>query len=92
MSLFGRSKHHLECIAADFMPFEQQLHIIVADADMNLQVLQFDPDSTSIAALSPYMLTMHLQTQNLKLVHVCSINPLSIRDTSRLQRISSHPL
>ncbi|KAJ4372482.1 mRNA cleavage and polyadenylation factor subunit [Neocucurbitaria cava] len=45
MALFGRSKHHLECMAVDFMPFEQQLHIIVADADMNLQVLQFDPDN-----------------------------------------------
>ncbi|KAH8725302.1 CPSF A subunit region-domain-containing protein [Phaeosphaeriaceae sp. PMI808] len=44
MMLFGRSKHHLECIDAEFLPFEQQLHIIVADADMNLQVLQFDPD------------------------------------------------
>ncbi|KAH6094447.1 cleavage factor two protein CFT1 [Parastagonospora nodorum] len=44
MMLFGRSKHHLECITADFLPFEEQLHIIVADADMNLQVLQFDPD------------------------------------------------
>ena len=47
MSLFARSKHHLETIAVDFLPFEQQLHLVVADADMNLQVLQFDPDSTS---------------------------------------------
>jgi cleavage and polyadenylation specificity factor subunit 1 len=47
MMLFGRSKHHLECMTADFLPFEEQLHIIVADADMNLQVLQFDPDRTS---------------------------------------------
>jgi hypothetical protein len=46
MMLFGRSRHLLEVLAADFMPFEKQLHIIVADADMNLQVLQFDPDST----------------------------------------------
>ncbi|KAH7076539.1 protein CFT1 [Paraphoma chrysanthemicola] len=44
MLLFGRSKHHLECITTDFLPFDQTLHIIVADADMNLQVLQFDPD------------------------------------------------
>jgi cleavage and polyadenylation specificity factor subunit 1 len=46
MMLFGRSRHLLEVLAADFMPFEKQLHIIVTDADMNLQVLQFDPDST----------------------------------------------
>lgn len=45
---FGRSKHRLECITADFLPFEQQLHIVVADADMNLQILQFDPDRKSI--------------------------------------------
>jgi cleavage and polyadenylation specificity factor subunit 1 len=45
MMLFGRSKHHLECIATDFLPFDEQLHIVVADADMNLQVLQFDPES-----------------------------------------------
>lgn len=47
MSLFARSKHSLEAIAVDFIPFEEQLHLLVADADMNLQVLQFDPDSTS---------------------------------------------
>ncbi|KAI4613398.1 mRNA cleavage and polyadenylation factor subunit [Alternaria ethzedia] len=45
MSLFSRSKHNLETIAVDFLPFDQQLHLIVADADMNLQVLQFDPDN-----------------------------------------------
>jgi cleavage and polyadenylation specificity factor subunit 1 len=45
MMLFGRSKHHLECITTDFLPFDEQLHIVVADADMNLQVLQFDPES-----------------------------------------------
>jgi hypothetical protein len=45
MSLFSRSKNNLEAIALDFLPFESSLHIVVADADMNLQVLQFDPDS-----------------------------------------------
>ena len=45
MSLFARSKHSLETVAVDFLPFEEQLHLVVADADMNLQVLQFDPDS-----------------------------------------------
>lgn len=43
--LFGRSKNHLEVLAGDFLPFEKQLHMVIADADMNLQVLQFDPDS-----------------------------------------------
>jgi hypothetical protein len=56
MMLFGRSRHLLEVLAADFMPFEKQLHIIVADADMNLQVLQFDPDSESCLPLSNALL------------------------------------
>lgn len=47
MMLFGRSKHYLESIATEFLPFDDQLHIIVADADMNLQVLQYDPESAS---------------------------------------------
>jgi hypothetical protein len=37
----------MEVITAEFLPFEKQLHMIVADADMNLQVLQFDPESLS---------------------------------------------
>ncbi|KAF2281188.1 uncharacterized protein EI97DRAFT_389622 [Westerdykella ornata] len=45
MMLFGRSRNRLEVLAAEFLPFEKQLHIIVADADMNLQVLQFDPEN-----------------------------------------------
>lgn len=51
MLLFGRSKNHLECITAEFLPFEEQLHIVVADADMNLQILQFDPDRKSQSSL-----------------------------------------
>ncbi|KAL1794582.1 hypothetical protein ACET3X_006398 [Alternaria dauci] len=45
MSLFARSKHNLEAMAVDFLPFDEQLHLVVADADMNLQLLQFDPDN-----------------------------------------------
>ncbi|KAH9873554.1 mRNA cleavage and polyadenylation factor subunit [Plenodomus lingam] len=45
MSLFGRSKHNLEAMAVEFLPFNGELHIIVADADMNIQVLQFDPEN-----------------------------------------------
>lgn len=45
MMLFGRSKHQLECIATEFLPSDEQLHIVVADADMNLQILQYDPES-----------------------------------------------
>lgn len=45
MMIFGRSKNNLEVLAGEFLPFEKQLFIIIADADMNLQILQYDPDS-----------------------------------------------
>ncbi|KAF2001233.1 hypothetical protein P154DRAFT_619566 [Amniculicola lignicola CBS 123094] len=45
MMLFGRSKTQMEVMTAEFLPFEKQLHMIVADGDMNLQVLQFDPEN-----------------------------------------------
>ncbi|KAF1959333.1 protein CFT1 [Byssothecium circinans] len=50
MMLFGRSKDNLELLAGEFLPFENQLHIIVADADMNLQVLQYDPEDPKSTA------------------------------------------
>jgi len=63
MSLFGRSKHKLEAIAVEFLPFNGELHILVADADMNLQILQFDPEST----LPPYEPPPTSQSTNHKL-------------------------
>ena len=47
MILFGRSKNNLEVLGAEFLPFDKQLHLVIADADMNLQILQFDPESES---------------------------------------------
>ncbi|KAL6704766.1 mRNA cleavage and polyadenylation factor subunit [Coniothyrium glycines] len=78
MALFGRSKHNLECITADFLPFEGTLHIIVADADMNLQILQFDPENPKSEAGSRLLhkstfhtghfpATMHLLQSRLKM-------------------------
>lgn len=52
MLLFGRSKNHLEALTGAFLPFEKSLSLVIADADMNLQILQFDPDSTSPSPLS----------------------------------------
>ncbi|KAH6879298.1 CPSF A subunit region-domain-containing protein [Alternaria rosae] len=88
MSLFSRSKHDLESIAVEFLPFDQQLHLIVADADMNLQVLQFDPDST----YPPYPTWNHhlvqptnthvSQTPNPKPAPASSTNPPSTPATS----------
>lgn len=45
--LFSKSPQHIEAIAADFLPDGKQLYIIVADADSNIHILQFDPDRTS---------------------------------------------
>lgn len=70
MALFGRSKHNLEALVVDFLPFEQTLHIVVADADMNLQVLQFDPEST----FPPTPLPLPIPT-NTKLTHSPSNRP-----------------
>ncbi|KAL6715947.1 mRNA cleavage and polyadenylation factor subunit [Lecanora helva] len=44
LRLFGKSPHHIEVIAADFLPDGKQLYIVAADADCNLQILQFDPE------------------------------------------------
>ncbi|KAF2874977.1 CPSF A subunit region-domain-containing protein [Massariosphaeria phaeospora] len=45
MMLFGRSRNNLEVMDAEFLPHEKLLHVIVADADMNLQILQYDPEN-----------------------------------------------
>ena len=45
LRLFGKSKH-IEVMALEFLPDGKQLYIIVADADCNLHVLQYDPERT----------------------------------------------
>ncbi|KAL1603936.1 mRNA cleavage and polyadenylation factor subunit [Paraconiothyrium brasiliense] len=47
MLLFGRSKNHLEALTGAFLPHppSKSLSLVVADADMNLQILAFDPDN-----------------------------------------------
>ncbi|GME22477.1 Cleavage/polyadenylation specificity factor A subunit [Neofusicoccum parvum] len=44
MILFGKSRSHMEVMAADFLPHDKQLYLMVADADCNLHVLQYDPE------------------------------------------------
>ncbi|OJD29457.1 cleavage and polyadenylation specificity factor subunit [Diplodia corticola] len=44
MILFGKSRAHMEVMAAEFLPHEKQLYLMVADADCNLHVLQYDPE------------------------------------------------
>lgn len=41
----GRSQTQMEVMAAEFLPFEQQLYILIVDAEMNLHVLQYDPEN-----------------------------------------------
>ena len=44
MTLFGKDSAGLEVMAAEFLPDEKQLDILVADGDCNIHVLQYDPE------------------------------------------------
>jgi cleavage and polyadenylation specificity factor subunit 1 len=46
MTLFGKDMDELEVVAADFLPDGEKLYLVVADADCNLYVLQYDPEGT----------------------------------------------
>lgn len=37
----------MEVVEADFLPFEGQLYLIVIDANMDMHVLQYDPERRS---------------------------------------------
>lgn len=47
MILFGKSRSKMEVMAAEFLPHEKQLYLMVADGDCNLHVLQYDPERKS---------------------------------------------
>lgn len=51
LRLFGKSSKHIEALTAEFLPDGKQLYIIAADADCNIHVLQFDPESTCSPSL-----------------------------------------
>ncbi|KAJ5092215.1 hypothetical protein NUU61_007085 [Penicillium alfredii] len=44
MTLFGKDPDYLEVVAADFLPDESKLYVLVADSDCTLHVLQYDPE------------------------------------------------
>ncbi|KAL4969218.1 cleavage/polyadenylation factor CFT1 [Aspergillus stella-maris] len=44
MSLFAKDLDYLEVQAADFLPDDNRLYIVVADSDCNLYVLQYDSE------------------------------------------------
>ncbi|KAM0712189.1 hypothetical protein Q7P37_011283 [Cladosporium fusiforme] len=45
LSVLGKSRTQMEVVCADFLPAEDQLFILVVDADMDLHVLQYDPEN-----------------------------------------------
>jgi cleavage and polyadenylation specificity factor subunit 1 len=44
--VFGKSTAHMEVTAVEFLPYQKQLYILVADSDKYVHVLQYDPEST----------------------------------------------
>lgn len=44
MTLFGKDTQKLEVVAAEFMPDGNQLYFVVADADSNIHIMQYDPE------------------------------------------------
>lgn len=44
LTLFGKSRSKMEVVAAEFLPFNEQLFLLIVDADCDLHVLQYDPE------------------------------------------------
>ncbi|KAI9668969.1 MAG: mRNA cleavage and polyadenylation factor subunit [Trizodia sp. TS-e1964] len=44
MTLFGKSPMPIAAVAGDFLPIGKHLLIVVADAECNLHIMQFDPE------------------------------------------------
>ncbi|KAL8663079.1 MAG: hypothetical protein Q9168_008152, partial [Polycauliona sp. 1 TL-2023] len=44
LRLFGKSTSHIEVLAGEFLPDGKNLYLVVADADSNIHVLQYDPE------------------------------------------------
>ncbi|KAI7160198.1 protein CFT1 [Hortaea werneckii] len=45
LSHLAKTRTHMEVIAADFLPFDGQLFIVIVDAAMDLHVMQYDPEN-----------------------------------------------
>lgn len=45
LTVLGKSRTHMEVVCAEFLPADGQLFILVVDADMDLHVLQYDPEN-----------------------------------------------
>lgn len=44
MTLFGKDTQKLEVVTADFLPDGNMLYFVIADADSNVHILQYDPE------------------------------------------------
>ena len=47
MTPFGKDVQRLEVVAADFLPDGNKLLFVVADAESNIHILQYDPERVS---------------------------------------------
>lgn len=45
LTVLGKSRTRLEVMAAEFLPYSGELFILIIDAEMDLHVLQFDPEN-----------------------------------------------
>jgi cleavage and polyadenylation specificity factor subunit 1 len=45
LTVLGKSRTHMEVVCAEFLPMGGELYILVVDGDMDLHVLQYDPES-----------------------------------------------
>ncbi|KAK5187848.1 mRNA cleavage and polyadenylation factor subunit [Cryomyces antarcticus] len=75
LTMLGKGRARMEVVAAEFLPWGDQLYIIVADAHGDLHVLQFDPEPT------PLTRTPNPQIPNLSPASVSSTRPPSTPDT-----------
>lgn len=84
MILFGKSRSKMEVMAAEFLPHEKQLYLMVADGDCNLHVLQYDPErkSTPQSSSKPNLSLTLEQTPNPCPANGSSTNQPSTQGTS----------
>ncbi|KAF2482465.1 CPSF A subunit region-domain-containing protein [Neohortaea acidophila] len=62
LSVLGKSRARMEVVAAEFLPHDGQLFLLIVDADMDLHVLQYDPENpkSMSGARLLHRSTMHL--------------------------------
>lgn len=66
MSLFAKDLNYLEVLAADFLPDNNKLFIVVADSDCNLYVLQYDPEGERFLRIHIQLVEQSVATNSTK--------------------------